>query len=50
MANIFICHRKADAVLAEKLANDVRDGGHQVWFDDWTIGVGDSIVAEIDKG
>ena len=50
MANVFICHRKADAALAEKLANALRGAGHHIWFDDWMIGVGDSIVAEIDKG
>ena len=50
MANVFICHRKADAALAEKLANTLRSTGHLIWFDDWMIGVGNSIVAEIDKG
>jgi hypothetical protein len=50
MANVFLCHRKSDAVLVESLAIELRNTGHKVWFDDWEIGVGDSIVAEIDKG
>lgn len=50
MANVFLCHRKADAARAEQLAVELRAAGHQVWLDEWTIGVGDSIVAEIDKG
>lgn len=50
MANVFLCHRKADAPAVERLAGELRAAGHQVWFDEWAIGVGDSIVAEIDKG
>ncbi|WP_295392617.1 toll/interleukin-1 receptor domain-containing protein [uncultured Thiodictyon sp.] len=50
MVNVFLCHRKADAALVERLAIELRGAGHQVWLDDWRIGVGDSIVAEIDKG
>jgi hypothetical protein len=50
MVNIFLCHRKADAAAVERLANELRTAGHRVWFDEWAIGVGDSIVAEIDKG
>ncbi len=50
MANVFLCHRKADAVLVERLAIELRGAGHQVWLDDWRIGVGDSVVAEIEQG
>lgn len=50
MPNVFICHRKADAVLADRLATELKNAGHSVWLDEWEIGVGDSIVAEIDKG
>lgn len=27
-----------------------RSAGHSIWLDEWAIGVGDSIVAEIDRG
>lgn len=50
MPNVFICHRKADVILAERLATGISATRHRVWFDDWEIGVGDSVVAEIDKG
>ncbi|MFD6102522.1 toll/interleukin-1 receptor domain-containing protein [Nocardia salmonicida] len=50
MSNVFVSHRGADAVAAERLANDLRDRGHTVWLDVWMIGVGDSIVAKINEG
>jgi hypothetical protein len=50
MPNVFISHRKTDAQMAEQLATEVRDAGHEVWFDEWKIDLGDSIVERIDKG
>jgi hypothetical protein len=50
MANIFLSHRKPDASFAERLANELRDSGHQVWFDEWEINIGDSIVERIEQG
>lgn len=50
MPNVFLCHRKPDAALVEKLANQLKSLGHHIWFDEWEIGIGDSIVAEINKG
>lgn len=50
MANCFLCHRKPDVALVERLAIELRNAGHQVWLDEWEIGVGDSIVAKIDQG
>jgi hypothetical protein len=50
MPNVFLCHRKSDASLAESLATELQNAGHSVWFDEWAIGIGDSIVAEINKG
>lgn len=50
MANVFLCHRKHDATRVERLAVELRASGHQVWLDDWILDVGDSIVAEIDRG
>lgn len=47
---IFISHRKADAALAERLAERLRDEGFQVWFDEWRIDLGDSIVQKINEG
>lgn len=50
MANVFISHRKADDQEAEQLANQIRAAGHQVWLDEWAIGLGDSIVEKMNEG
>jgi len=50
MANVFISHRKADDQQAEQLATQIRDAGHQVWLDEWNIGLGDSIVEKMNEG
>jgi hypothetical protein len=50
MANVFVSHRKIDDLLAEKLAEEIRRAGHQVWFDEWEINVGDSIVGRMNEG
>ena len=50
MPNVFISHRKDDAEQAEQLATEVRDAGHEVWFDEWKIDLGDSIVERVDEG
>jgi hypothetical protein len=50
MPNVFISHRKTDAQMAEQLATEVRDAGHEVWFDEWKIDLGDSIVERVDEG
>lgn len=50
MANVFICHRKADDPEAEQLAQAIRDAGHHVWLDEWNIGIGDSIIGRMNEG
>lgn len=50
MANVFISHRRSDVGEAERLADEVRNAGHKVWFDEWEIGLGDSIVERMNKG
>ena len=50
MANVFISHRGADTPEAERLAEEIRDVGHEVWLDVWRIDLGDSIVARINEG
>jgi len=50
MANVFVSHRTADLALAERLAIELRNAGHEVWLDNWKIGVGDSIVEKINEG
>ena len=50
MANVFISHRRNDINEAEKLAEEIRDAGHQVWLDEWNISLGDSIVGRMNEG
>jgi hypothetical protein len=49
-AAVFISHRKADDAQAERLAERLRDAGHDVWLDEWEIGLGDSIVGRMNIG
>nr|VFK57670.1 MAG: TIR domain-containing protein [Candidatus Kentron sp. TUN] len=50
MANLFLSHRKVDAVQAERLAEELKTAGHEVWFDEWKIRIGDSIVRRVEEG
>lgn len=50
MPSVFISHRGSDTQEAEKLAQEIRAAGHQVWLDQWNITLGDSIVARINEG
>ena len=50
MANVFISHRKADDLEAEKLAKEIQNEGHQVWLDQWKINLGDSIIGRMNEG
>jgi len=50
VANVFISHRKIDDEAAERLAVELRDAGHDVWFDEWNVKLGDSIVERMNEG
>jgi hypothetical protein len=50
VAHVFISYRRTDLPQAERLARELEAAGHQVWFDEWKIEVGDSIVGRIDQG
>jgi hypothetical protein len=50
VANVFISHRGSDIREAERLADEIQRAGHQVWLDEWNIGLGDSIVGQINEG
>jgi TIR domain len=50
MAHVFVSHRNSDDVPAEKLAEELRRAGHQVWFDKWEVNVGDSVVGRMNEG
>jgi nucleoside phosphorylase len=44
---VFISYRGQDADLAERLAEEIRNDGFEVWLDQWKIEVGDTIVEKI---
>ncbi len=50
MAKLFLSHSKKDREFAEKLARDLRELNHSVWFDEWEIRVGDCIASGIEAG
>jgi len=45
---VFICHASEDKPAARDLALAMKALGAEVWFDEWEIRVGDSIVQKID--
>ena len=50
MANLFISYRKCDTSAAEQLAQELRAASHDVWFDEWKITLGDSIIQRMNEG
>lgn len=50
MAGVFVSYRSVDRATAERLAVTLRDRGHEVWIDTWNIGVGDSVIGQINDG
>ncbi len=47
---VFISYSREDQRFAEELANSLTHDGISVWFDDWYIQVGDSILRKIQDG
>jgi predicted nucleotide-binding protein len=46
-AHVFICHASEDKAAARSLASAMTRLGAEVWFDEWEIRVGESIVQKI---
>lgn len=46
----FISYSNDDKEIATRIANALRATSHQVWYDDWEVGPGDSIVQKIEDG
>ncbi len=46
-AYVFICHASEDKPAARALALEMKKLGAEVWFDEWEIKVGESIVQKI---
>lgn len=47
---VFLCHSSQDKELVQKIATILHNVGISVWYDDWEIGWGDSIVEKINSG
>jgi TIR domain len=47
---VFISHNKDDKETARVLAISLVEQGVSVWFDEWTLRPGDSIIGGIEKG
>jgi len=49
--DVFICHASEDkAAFVEQLAHQLRQKGLRVWYDDFTLKLGDSLRRSIDNG
>jgi hypothetical protein len=48
--DVFISHAKEDQDFVRPLAGNLRDRGLKVWFDEFTLVVGDSLRRSIDRG
>lgn len=49
--DFFICHASEDKeAVARPLATALRDKGYQVWYDEWTLRLGDSLRRKIENG
>lgn len=50
MARVFISYSSKDKSFVADLADNLRTDGVEVWFDDWEIKVGHSLVEKINEG
>lgn len=49
LVQAFICHASEDKPIAREIANGLLSLGSEVWFDEWEIKVGESIVMKINE-
>ena len=47
---VFISYSHADKAFAEKLAHELAENRILVWWDEWEINVGDSLMQKIESG
>lgn len=48
--NVFISYSQRDKKYAELIANRLREADHRVWYDAWSLKVGDNLIDKINKG
>jgi hypothetical protein len=49
-AKVFLSYASADKGTARYIADELRRSGVDLWFDEWELKLGDSIVQHIDRG
>lgn len=47
---VFISYNNADRLFVKRLAGDLKKAGFSVWWDEWEIKVGDSIIKKVSEG
>ena len=47
---IFISYSVKDKDKARKIATELKNANLDVWYDEWSLQVGDSLVNKIEKG
>ncbi len=50
MPKVFISHSSVDKQIATTIAQSLQNAGVDVWFDEWALNPGDSLVAKIETG
>jgi hypothetical protein len=48
--SVFVSYSSKDRNFVERLATDLRSRGLYVWFDQWELKVGDSLIEKINAG
>src|SRR4051794_14898518 len=48
--DVFLSHNSKDKPRVRKLAEDLRDAGLRMWFDEWVLKPGDDIYLAIERG
>src|ERR1700675_3862464 len=48
--DVFLSHSSKDKAVVRAVAERLRRDGLQVWFDEWVLKPGDSILAKIEEG
>jgi small GTP-binding protein len=48
--DVFLSHSSKDKLIVRELAERLRRDGLKVWFDEWEIGLGDSIYTKVQDG
>lgn len=50
MPSVFISYSNKDRQFVERLASDLKATGLRVWYDQWELKVGDSLISKISAG